>query len=216
MVQLQSTNKRLRRKKKMLLRRLCELGYESSDIEGCVLWKTEEILPEKTGNIDAYCLSNYNLRWLNTKLEFLVNQRQIVVKAKIKFLAEAGSPADSPVVKPRRRRYRQPMPEATDPLELLEHSDEYPPDSRRANSYRSTTITADPAHDGLTLFFGSNHHKNDQTHNTPLPFQAGSPTPQYHPPPLRGTFSDVGREIRSATEYNQNLALERAKNVSQP
>ena len=180
MVQLRNTNRELRRKKEMLIRKLCKLGYESSDIEACVLWKTAEILPEKPGNIDAYCLSNYNLTWLNKRLKFLLKNRRAVVNAKEKFLAEAASPADSPVVKPRKRRYRQSIPEAIDPPELLEHSDESPPGSRRANSSPSTSITADPTHDGWYNLLGSNPHKDDQTHNTSLPFQAGSLTLQYY------------------------------------
>jgi hypothetical protein len=243
MVQLQSTNRGLRRMKEKLIRELCKLGYESSDIETCVLWKTAEIMPGKPGNIDAYCLSNYNLKWLNEKLKLLVDNRRAVVEAREKFLAEAGSPAGSPVVKPRRKRSRRSVPKVIDPLELLEGSDEFPPGSRRENPYPSTNIPARPAFDDsyyawlhhfqagdqthnriLSVqagdptyydpyyFFESTFHNNDQTHNEILPIQAGSPTPQHYPPPLRGTFSDVGRESHSAAEYSQNQALERAAN----
>ena len=254
MVQLRSTNRELRKKKEKLIRELCKLGYESSDIEACVLWKTAEIMPGKPGNIDAYCLSNYNLKWLNERLKLLVDNRRAVVEARENFLAEAGSPADSPVVKPRRQRSRQPVPKVIDPMELLEGSDEFPPDSRRENPYLSTNIPdptnipTDPPYHGWYNFFGSNPHNDDQTHNRILsvqpgdptyydpsylfgstlhnndqthneisPVQAGSSTPQHYPPPLRGMFSDVGRESHSVAEYNQNQALERAYNfLSQP
>jgi hypothetical protein len=248
MVQLQSTNRELRRKKERLIRELCKLGYESSDIEACVLWKTAEIMPEKPGNIDAYCLSNYNLKWLNEKLKLLVDNRRAVVDARKNFLAEASSPADSPIVKPRKRRSRRPVPKVIHPLELLEGSDEFPPGSRRANPYPSTNIPAesafddpyyswvyhlhnndqtrdgilpvqagDPTYHDPYYLFESMLHNDDHTHNNPLPFQAGSQTAQHYPPPLRGTFSDVGRESHSAAEYNQYQALERANNfLSQP
>jgi hypothetical protein len=237
MVKLKSTNRELRRKKEKLIRELCKLGYDISDIETCVLWKTAEIMPGKLGNIDAYCLSNYNLKWLNERLKLLVDNRRAVVEAKEEFLAEAGSPTGSPIVDPRRKRSRRPMPKAINPLELLEGSDEFPPGSRRENPYPSTNIPARPPFDdsydawlhhfqagdqtqNRTLsvqagdptyydphyFFESTFHNNGQTHNEILPIQA----PQHYPPPLRGTFSDVGRESHSAAEYSQNQALERA------
>ena len=211
-------------------------------------------MPEKPGNIDAYCLSNYNLKRLNERLKLLVDNRRAVVDARENFLAEASSPADSPVVEPRRQRSRKSKPKVIDPLELLEDSDEFPPGSRRENPYLSTNIPdptnipTDPPYHGWYNFFGSNPHNDDQTHNRILsvqpgdptyydpsylfgstlhnndqthneisPVQAGSSTPQHYPPPLRGMFSDVGRESHSVAEYNQNQALERAYNfLSQP
>jgi hypothetical protein len=218
MAQLQTANKRLRRKKEKLMRELCKLGYESSNVEACILWKTAEILPEKPGNIDAYCLSNYNLRWLNEKLELLVDNRRAVVDAMGSFLVGASSPADLPNAKSRRQRSLHSMPESINPLELLDRGDEFLPGSRRTNPYPTTNITAGPTYqDESHYFLESILHKDDEMHNSILPFQADSPTLQHYPPAIRGTFSDVGRESHSAAEYNQNLSLERGDNcLSQP
>ncbi|KAG9199161.1 hypothetical protein G6514_008990 [Epicoccum nigrum] len=201
MAQLQTANKRLRRKKEKLMRELCKLGYENSDVEACILWKTAEILPEKPGNIDAYCLSNYNLRWLNEKLELFVDNRQAVVDAMESFLVEASSLADLPNVKSRRQRPPHSMPESINPLELLDRGDKFLPGSRRTNPYPSTSITAGPTdQDESHYFLESILHKDDDMHNSILPFQADSPTLQHYPPALRGTFGDVGRESHSAAE----------------
>lgn len=139
-------------------------------------------MPEKPGNIDAYCLSNYNLKRLNERLKLLVDNRRAVVDARENFLAEASSPADSPVVEPRRQRSRKSKPKVIDPLELLEDSDEFPPGSRRENPYLSTNIpdpTNIPTESAFDEAFSSwvcSHHNDDQTHNRMLSVQPGDPT----------------------------------------